>query len=57
VIPKTSQTARLKANLDVFGFRLTPNEMAALAALDKHRRFNDPGVFTQFMNSFCPIFD
>ena len=57
VIPKSSHPGRLAENLDLFGFELSAEEMAALAALDKRRRFNDPGVFTQLMNSFCPIFD
>jgi 2,5-diketo-D-gluconate reductase A len=33
-IPKSSHPARLAANLDVFGFDLTPDEYLALDALD-----------------------
>lgn len=57
VIPKSSKVARIKENLDLFSFVLTPNEMAELAVLDKNKRFNDPGDFPPSMNSFCPIFD
>ena len=57
VIPKSSHPGRLAENLSLFGFELTGEEMAALGALDKRKRFNDPGAFTPSMNSFCPIFD
>ena len=57
IIPKSSNLARLQQNIDLDTFSLTDPEMASLAALDKRRRFNDPGVFTQFMGSFAPIFD
>lgn len=57
IIPKSSNLDRLRENLDLGTFSLADGEIAALAALDKRRRFNDPGVFTQFMGSFAPIFD
>jgi D-xylose reductase len=57
VIPKSSKPERLASNLDLFSFELTDEEMNEMKSLDKHRRFNDPGVFTTSMNSFCPIFD
>ena len=57
VIPKSSNVARLAENLALGDIALDADELAALGALDKRRRFNDPGVFTQFMGSFCPIFD
>ena len=57
VIPKSSDVGRLKENLSIFDFTLTDEEVAQIATLDRHRRFNDPGVFTTGMNSFCPIFD
>ena len=57
VIPKSSKLARLEENLDVFGFELDAEDMGALSALDRNRRFNDPGDFTTGMNSFAPIFD
>jgi len=58
-VPKSSQPARLAENLAAVGVapRLSDDDVAAISALDKHRRFNDPGVFTQGMNSFAPIFD
>ena len=58
VIPKTRSAARLKENLAVFDFELTPAEMNAITALDRHRRYNDPGVFCEkAFNTFFPIFD
>lgn len=35
VIPKTANPARLPENFDVFGFDLTPEDMAAIEALDR----------------------
>mmetsp|Transcript_5523 Transcript_5523/g.10372 ORF Transcript_5523/g.10372 Transcript_5523/m.10372 type:complete len:356 (-) Transcript_5523:312-1379(-) len=57
VIPKSTDPKRLAQNLDLFSFELSDEEVASLAGLDKNKRFNDPGAFTQSMNSFCPIFD
>ncbi len=58
VIPKTRQPARLRENLALFDFALSPEEMAAISALDRHRRFNDPGHFGEkAFNTFYPIFD
>lgn len=58
VIPKTSQPARLAENLAVFDFALTADEMAAIAALDQHRRFNDPGDFCEAaFGTFFPIYE
>jgi 2,5-diketo-D-gluconate reductase A len=34
-IPKSSDPGRMRENLDVFGFALTPDEVAALTALDR----------------------
>ncbi len=42
VIPKTSQLARLRENIDIYDFALTAEEMKAISNLDKHQRFNDP---------------
>ncbi|MFF1383237.1 aldo/keto reductase [Arthrobacter sp. NPDC058288] len=43
VIPKASSYARIRENLDVFGFTLDPAEMAALAALERgHRTGSNP---------------
>ncbi len=38
VIPKSSSRARMTENFDVFGFELSPAEMAAIDALDENRR-------------------
>ena len=58
VIPKTQNPARLAENLALFGFALTPDEMASIDRLDRHRRFNDPGHFGEkAFNTFFPIFD
>ncbi|KIS27157.1 oxidoreductase [Arthrobacter sp. SPG23] len=43
VIPKASSYARIRENLDVFGFTLDPADMAALAALERgHRTGSHP---------------
>eukprot|EP00927_Polykrikos_kofoidii_P054342 TRINITY_DN4876_c0_g1_i1.p1 TRINITY_DN4876_c0_g1~~TRINITY_DN4876_c0_g1_i1.p1 ORF type:complete len:331 (+),score=56.29 TRINITY_DN4876_c0_g1_i1:97-1089(+) len=47
VVPKSVRPERLRENLDVFGFSLTDDEMTRIAALDRNRRFNDPGVFAR----------
>jgi len=58
VIPKTQNPARLAENLALFDFALSPAEMDAISALDRHRRFNDPGHFAEkAFNTFFPIFD
>ncbi len=57
VIPKSSKAERLAENLDVHSFELAPAEMDELAGIDKHKRFNDPGVFCEGMGAFVPIFD
>ncbi len=58
VIPKTSRPERLRENLALFDFELPPGRMAAISALDRGRRFNDPGVFCEAaFNTFFPIYD
>ncbi|WP_145240429.1 aldo/keto reductase [Urbifossiella limnaea] len=58
VVPKTSRAERLAENLAVLDFTLTEAEMAAISALDRGRRFNDPGVFAEAaFNTFCPIYE
>ena len=58
VIPKTSRRERLKENLDLFDFTLTGPQMAAISALDRGQRFNDPGVFCEAaFGTFCPIYE
>lgn len=49
IIPKTSRVARMRENLDVFGFELTVDEVAALDALDcpEGKISGDPNTFDQ----------
>ena len=62
-IPKTSKPERLAENIDVFGdgdgdggFKLTEEEMTAISALDRNKRYNDPAEFCKGMGGPCPIY-
>jgi D-xylose reductase len=58
VVPKTSRPERLAENLALFDFELPADEMAAISALNRNRRFNDPGVFCEAaFHTFCPIYE
>ena len=58
VIPKTARIERLAENLAAASFALDDAQMRALSALDRHRRFNDPGVFCELaFGTFFPIYD
>ena len=58
VVPKTSNRDRLRENLAVFDFALAAEEMTAIEALDRGRRFNDPGHFAEAaFNTFLPIYE
>jgi D-xylose reductase len=58
VIPKTSNPQRLIENLTLSEFSLNDDEMAAIAALNQNRRFNNPGVFCEAaFNTFHSIYD
>lgn len=58
VVPKTSQVARLRENIDLFEFSLTDAQMQLLQDLDRHRRFNDPGEFCEkAFRTFFPIYE
>lgn len=58
VIPKTSRQERLRENLALFDFSLNEDEMAGISALNRNRRFNDPGIFCEAaFNTFHPIYD
>ena len=53
VIPKSTHVERMRENLDVFDFALTPEDMAAIAALDqRHSAFfshQDPAMVEWFV--------
>jgi D-xylose reductase len=58
VVTKTSRAERLAENLALFDFELSTDEMAAISALNRHRRFNDPGDFCEAaFHTFCPIYE
>ena len=58
VVPKTEKPERLRENLAIDDFALNDAEMAAITALDRNRRFNDPGVFCeQAFGTFFPIYE
>lgn len=58
IIPKSSRIDRMRENLSIMDFELTDNEMADIGSLNKNRRFNDPGQFTETaFNTFYPIYD
>jgi len=58
VIPKTSRPERLRENLAIFDFELTSEEMQSITALDRHQRYNDPGVFCEAaFHTFYPIYE
>lgn len=55
VFPKSVHEARIKSNLDIFDFDLTPTEMAQLAALDQGHGQHDPdapGVSDMLLRAF-----
>lgn len=48
VIPKSTHADRIRANIDVFGFELSVQEMAALSAIDQPGRIGpDPDTFNR----------
>jgi D-xylose reductase len=55
---KTSSPARMIENRSVFDFSLTVAEMERVSALNKNKRYNDPGVFCEnAFGTFCPIYE
>lgn len=58
VIAKSSSADRLRENFGALDLQLTDEDMAAISAMDRHLRFNDPGHFCEVaFNTFHPIFD
>lgn len=58
IVPMTSRRERLVENLSLFDFTLTDDEMQTISALDRNRRFNDPGVFCESaFHTFFPIYE
>ena len=58
VIPKSSKSERLRENFSIAGFSLDQGEMNAISALNKNRRFNDPGIFCEAaFGTFHSIYD
>jgi D-xylose reductase len=58
VVPKTSRSERLRENIALFDFELSDDEMRRIGALDRGRRFNDPGDFCESaFNTFFPIYE
>ncbi|MFD4529726.1 aldo/keto reductase [Streptomyces sp. NPDC058470] len=47
-IPKSADPGRQRENLDIFGFELTPAELAALSGLPSRRIGGDPEVHEEF---------
>lgn len=58
IIPKTSRVERLRENIALFDFSLSAEEMDAISALNRNRRYNDPGLFCELaFGKFYPIYD
>ena len=58
IVPKTTSRERLIENLSIFDFKLAQDQMDQISALNRHRRFNDPGDFCEAaFNTFFPIYD
>lgn len=55
---KTSNSQRMVENRQVFDFYLTATEMERINALNRNKRYNDPGVFCEAaFGTFCPIYE
>ena len=58
IVPKSVRPDRLVENLTLFDFTLSTDEMGAVSALNRGRRFNDPGVFCEAaFHTFCAIYE
>lgn len=57
-VPKSSKEERIKENIAVFDFELSEDEMKAISALNKNRRFNNPNVYCEgAFNQYFAIHD
>lgn len=57
-IPKASSPEHLRENIAAFDFSLDEPQCARLSALNRNRRFNDPGDFCETaFNTFFPIYE
>jgi diketogulonate reductase-like aldo/keto reductase/alpha-ketoglutarate-dependent taurine dioxygenase len=57
-ISKTKSLERMRENRNVFDFFLTTNDMERIDALNRDKRYNDPGLFCEpGMGTFCPIYE
>lgn len=58
IIPKTTKVERMTENINIFDFQLSASEMNQINNLNKGKRFNDPGHFTEgAFNTFFPIYE
>lgn len=58
VIPKSVKAERQVENFNIFDFEISEEDMKSVDALDKNKRFNDPGVFAELaFGKFCPIYE
>ena len=58
VVPKTTDPVHLQENLAADEFELSEEEMQQITALDRGRRYNDPGEFCETaFGTFCPIYE
>jgi len=58
IVPKSTRPERLRENISLFDFELSDHEMQSINALDRHRRFNDPGDFCESaFHTFFPIYE
>jgi len=59
VIPKSSKIERIKSNADIFNsFELSAEDMNSISALNKNKRYNDPGAFCEkAFGTFFPIYE
>lgn len=58
VVVKSLKPLRMKENLAIDDFELDAAQMASISALNRNRRFNDPGDFCEAaFSTFFPIYD